>query len=132
MRALPALTAWETWSRITSQAADSIRRPFRARSRIVACGKSKKNFKGREVSAITTGEFKRWRDSLVPADAKRRNEAPGEEYGEQVLVGAPCRVFALAYRDGKVARDDAWRRVKAFKDVGSCANSTRARAKSKR
>jgi len=54
----------------------------------------KRKFKGREVSAITTGEFKRLARFSRPGRCERRNEAPGEEYGEQVLVGAPCRARA--------------------------------------
>jgi integrase len=77
----------------------------------------KEKFKGREVSEITTGEFKRWRDALVPHDAdeesKRRAKATANKYWSALRAA-----LSLAYRDGKVARDDAWRRLAPFKDVG--------------
>ena len=83
------------------------------------------NFKGRELASLTTAELKRWRNGLVP---HRRDEDEDEdEFAERQRKAkdtanrhwATLRAaLALAFKDGKVADDTQWRRVKPFEDVG--------------
>ena len=73
-------------------------------------------FKGREVASITTAELKRWRNALVPhgvgAEAKRRSQDTAN--GLHSFRAA----LGLAFRDGQVSSDTAWRRIQQFAKVG--------------
>src|SRR6185437_8140787 len=78
-------------------------------------------FKGREVSSITTDEFKKWRGALLPKpdaderdpeEAMRRGKDTANKYWSYLRAA-----LALAFQNRVVASDEAWRRVKPYKDV---------------
>lgn len=93
-----------------------------------------KKFTGREVATVTTDELKRWRNSFVPRNLPETKEHAelSEDQRRERLEELQRRAkdtanrhwatfraaLALAFQDGKVASDTAWRRVKPFPDVG--------------
>jgi integrase len=88
--------------------------------------KAAAKFKGREPSSLTTDELTKWRNSLLPktsADDKRTDEEKDEAMRK--AKDTANKVFAafraalqLAFNNGKIANDLAWRRIKPFAKVG--------------
>ena len=79
-------------------------------------------FKGRELASITTDDLSKWRNSFLPKaspddpdpeETKRRAKDTANKHWNYLRAA-----LALAFRDGKVASDVAWRRLKPFKDAG--------------
>ena len=93
-------------------------------------------FGDQQVFEITADELKRWRDGLVAKAMKRYEKAdqakPDADKGDetarreaqrraQATANRTWAVFKAmlnyAYTNGQVASDDAWRRVKPFRNV---------------
>lgn len=63
-----------------------------------------------ELSKLTTAKVKRWRDGLVGPDRQKDTVNRIMNYAKAA--------FNLAYRNGLVGSDTAWKRVRAFENVG--------------
>jgi integrase len=92
---------------------------------------------GKEVASLTAGTIRTWHRALATAAPRRRTSAkPGKNKaapkpvaaddteGQRARRATANRVLTvlkaglnLAYGDGKVASDDAWRRVSPFKQA---------------
>jgi integrase len=86
------------------------------------------------VNDLTTDELRKWRDGLakvpprlrtIPGQKQKHRDASGDDAKRSRRASAN-RVWTilraglnLAYRDGKIASDQAWTRVQTFKKVGS-------------
>jgi integrase len=86
----------------------------------------------RPVSELTSKEIRRWHEALALAPARLRSSpfsserATREDNDPRARRSTANRVLAVikaalnqAYRDGKVASDEAWRKVKPFRNVVS-------------
>jgi integrase len=68
------------------------------------------------LSELTTAELRRWRDSLVVTsgsdEAKRKSQATANR-----IWAALRAALNHAYQEGQVQSDDAWRRLKPFRNT---------------
>ncbi len=90
-------------------------------------------FGKRPVATLTAGEIKKWHAGLAAAPARLRSKDDAEKLKVREIEGPDAQrarrssanriltVFRaalnLAFRDGRVASDSAWRRVKPFQRV---------------
>jgi integrase len=76
----------------------------------------KNSLHAKQVSELTTGDLRRWRDSRVPTtddpDARRRAQATANRVWT-ILRAA----LNLAFQNERTPIDQAWRRIKPFKNV---------------
>jgi integrase len=88
---------------------------------------------GKEVASLTNATLRAWHHRLAAAPARLRTSAkakranvrpPEDAEGRRARRSTANRVLtvlkaalSLAYRDGRVPSDDAWRRVKPFPNV---------------
>ena len=70
-----------------------------------------------QLSALTTGRFKAWRDGLVRVSDDAEDVRKSKDSANRILSQAKA-AFNLAYRSGRINSDTAWKRVQAFKAVG--------------
>ena len=71
------------------------------------------------LADLTTEDFQAWRNGLVRnADEYDEEEVRQSRDTANRLMAAAKAAFNLAFRNGRVTDDRAWRRVKAFKGVG--------------
>lgn len=86
-------------------------------------------FGGREVAELTTREIRKWHEGLVTAPARLRTRKGGaqksretnERRGRQATANRILTIFKAAlnhaWREGRAPSDEAWRRVKPFRNV---------------
>lgn len=70
-----------------------------------------------ELLMITTRQLKSWHIGLVKTDADPEIVRKSKDSANRILSQAKA-AFNLAYRQGLVNTDTAWKRVAAFRDVG--------------
>ena len=91
------------------------------------------NFGTRTVASLTAAEIKRWHQGLATTAPRLRTKKDATKPGVRTVDGddgqrarrsTANRIFTvfraalnLAFRDGRVANDSAWRRVKPFQRV---------------
>jgi integrase len=69
------------------------------------------------LSELTAGAFLQWRNGLVPVSEDEEDVRRGRDSANRT-VGMAKAALNLAFASGLVADDRAWRRVRAFGDVG--------------
>jgi integrase len=71
-----------------------------------------------ELKKLTTTQLKSWRDSLVKTDDDPETARKSKDSANRVLSMVKA-AFNMAFRDGAVESDVAWKRVPPFKKVGA-------------
>lgn len=71
-----------------------------------------------QINRLTTGQFKNWFISMVRLSDDLEDVRKSKDSANRVLSMAKA-AFNLAFKDGLVSSDTAWRRVTAFKKVGA-------------
>ncbi|MEW8351953.1 MAG: tyrosine-type recombinase/integrase [Candidatus Thiodiazotropha taylori] len=74
-------------------------------------------FKKNELGKLTPAQIKRWRDGLVRISENEEDVRRSKDNANRILSVAKA-AFNLAYRNGLVDSDRAWKIVQSFRDVG--------------
>lgn len=74
-------------------------------------------FKNNELSKLTPAQIKRWRDRLVRISDDHEDARRSKDNANRILSVAKA-AFNLAYRNGLVDSDRAWKIVPSFREVG--------------
>lgn len=72
--------------------------------------------RSRDVNSLTAEDLLRWRDALVPESEDREVLRRAQATANRVR-SVFFAVLELAYRGGRVTKNDAWRRVGPFENV---------------
>lgn len=69
-----------------------------------------------EIPQLTTARLNRWRDNMVKKDGKE-DDTRKSKYTANRVLGMLKAALNLAFKNGIVASDTAWRRVQSFRNV---------------
>jgi integrase len=76
----------------------------------------KHSLHGRRVSELTTADLRRWRDSRVPTTDDREKRCRAQATANRVWTILRA-ALNLAFQNERTRTDQAWRRMKPFKNV---------------